>query len=105
MRAKYQIAWLESAKQDLRDIVFYLLDKAPLVGLGIQDEFDRQLRVLEDFPHICQENAYFPDVFDFKINGLPYVVAYKIFPEKLTVEILAVLHERRDRTVPRNYHL
>lgn len=104
MRTKYQIAWLEPAKQDLRDIIFYLLDKAPLVAIGIQEEFDRQLQVLEDFPYICQENAHFPDVLDFKINGLPYVVAYKIFPEKRTVEILAVIHERRDRAAPRNYH-
>ncbi len=104
MRAKYQIAWLEPAKQDLHDIIFYLLDKAPLVAIGIQEEFERQLQVLEDFPHICQENAYFPEVFDFKINGLPYVVAYKIVPEKRTVEILAVIHERRDRATPRNYH-
>ena len=28
MRDKYQITWLEPAKQDLRDIVFYLVAKA-----------------------------------------------------------------------------
>jgi hypothetical protein len=34
------------------------------------------LTVLETFPYISQENAYFEGVFDFKIKGLPYVVAY-----------------------------
>ena len=104
MRDKYQITWLEPAKQDLRDIVFYSVAKAPLVALGIQDEFDRQLAILEMFPHLCQENAYFDDVYDFKMKGLPYVVAYKILPEKQVIEILAVLHERRNRAIAKNYH-
>ncbi len=103
MRDKYRIEWLEPAKQDLRDIVFYLIDKAPLVAIGIQEEFDRQLTVLEKFPHISQENLYFDDVSDFKINGLPYVVVYKVFPERRVVEILAVLHERKNRANPKNY--
>jgi plasmid stabilization system protein ParE len=104
MRDKYQIIWLEPAKQDLRDIVFYLLDKAPLVALGIQEEFNRQLKILEEFPRISQENAYFEDVFDFKINKLPYIAAYKINTETHTVEILAVLHDRKNRANKKNYH-
>lgn len=103
MRDSYQIIWLEPAKQDLRDIVFYLIDKAPLVAIGIQEEFDRQLTVLEKFPHISQENSYFDDVFDFKIKGLPYLVAYKILPKNRTVEILAVLHEQKNRADQKNY--
>ena len=105
MRDKYRVEWLEPAKQDLRDIVFYLLQKAPLVALGIQQEFDSQLSVLADFPHISQENAYLEGVLDFKINGLPYVVAYRIFPDRHAVEILAVLHERKNRANPKNYRL
>lgn len=103
MRDKYRIDWLEPAKQDLRDIVFYLIDKAPLVAIGIQEEFEKQLAVLEEFPHISQENAYFADVFDFKIKGLPYVVVYRILSEKHSVEILAVLHERKNRANPKHY--
>lgn len=103
MRDSYQIVWLEPAKQDLRDIVFYLLDKAPLVALGIQEQFERQLAILEDFPHIAQENAYFPDVWDFKLKGLPYIAAYKILPEQCKIEIIAVLHERRNRASSKNY--
>jgi plasmid stabilization system protein ParE len=103
MRDKYKIVWVEPAKQDLRDIVFYLIDKAPLVALGIQDEFAHQLAVLEDFPNISQENAYFDGVFDFKIKGLPYIVAYKILHDSRTIEILAVLHERKNRANPKNY--
>lgn len=59
--------------------------------------------ILEEFPHISQENVHFRDVLDFKINGLPYVVAYKVFSESRTVEILAVLHERKNRAAPKNY--
>jgi len=59
--------------------------------------------VLEKFPDISQENIYFDGVSDFKINGLPYVVAYKVFPEKHVVEILAVLHERKNRANPKSY--
>ena len=103
MRDSYRIEWLEPAKQDLRDIVFYLTDKAPLVAIGIQEEFDCQLSILEKFPHVSQENAYFDDVLDFKIKGLPYVVVYKIFPERRAVEILAVLHERKNRADSKNY--
>jgi plasmid stabilization system protein ParE len=103
MRDSYRIDWLEPAKQDLRDIVFYLADKAPLVAIGIQEEFDSQLSVLEKFPNISQENDYFEGVLDFKIKGLPYVVVYKVFPERRAVEILAVLHERRNRADSKNY--
>jgi plasmid stabilization system protein ParE len=103
MRDSYRIEWLEPGKQDLRDIVFYLIDKAPLVAIGIQEEFDSQLSVLEQFPHISQENAYFDGVLDFKIKGLPYVVVYKVSPARRTVEILAVLHERKNRADSKNY--
>jgi len=103
MRDSYRIDWLEPAKQDLRDIVFYLLDKAPLVAIGIQEEFDSQLSILEKFPNISQENDYFEGILDFKIKGLPYVVVYKVFPERRAVEILAVLHERKNRADSKNY--
>lgn len=103
MRDRYRIEWLEPAKENVREIVFFLIDKAPLVAIGIQEEFDKQLAILEEFPHICQENAFFTDIFDFKIKGLPYIVAYKIFPEKHTVEILAVVHERENRANPKHY--
>lgn len=103
MRDRYRIVWLEQAKQDLYDIVFYLIDKAPLVAIGIQEEFDKQLIMLEEFPCISQENVHFDDVFDFKIIGLPYVVVYKVFSESRTVEILTVLHERKNRANPKNY--
>ena len=105
MRDSYRIVWLEPAKQDLRDIVFYLIDKAPLVAIGIQEEFDSQLSILEKFPHISQENAYVEGILDFKIKGLPYVVVYKVFPERRAVEILAVLHERKNRADSKNYRL
>lgn len=103
MRDSYRVEWLEPAKQDLRDIVFYLIDKAPLVAIGIQEEFDSQLSILEKFPHISQENAYFDSVLDFKIKGLPYVVVYKVSTERRAVEILAVLHERKNRADSKNY--
>lgn len=103
MRDRYRIVWLEPAKQDLCDIIFFLIDKAPLVAIGIQEEFEKQLTILEEFPHISQENAYFDDVLDFKINGLPYGVVYKVFSGSCTVEILSVLHERKNRSNPKNY--
>jgi len=103
MRAKFRIEWLEPAKDDLRDILFYLIDKAPLVALGVQEQIESQLTILETFPNISQENAHFDGVFDFKIKGLPYVVAYKIVLATYVIEILAVIHDRRDRTDPKKY--
>lgn len=105
MSANYQIEWLEPAKDDLRDIVFYLINKVPVLALSVQEAIESQLTVLETFPHISQRNAYFDDVFDFKIKGLPYLVVYKIFPATLKIEILAVMHDRRDRSNPKNYRL
>jgi len=32
-----------------------LIEKAPLVAIGIQEEFDSQLSVLEKFPHFSSE--------------------------------------------------
>ena len=52
MRNKYRIEWLEPAKQDLRAIIFYLFEKAPLVALGVQEEFAHQLAILADFPYL-----------------------------------------------------
>jgi plasmid stabilization system protein ParE len=91
------------AIRDLRKIVLYLLDRAPLVALGVQEEFERQLSALQDFPHIGQKNTCIPEVLDFKIKGLPYIVVYKISPRGRLVEILTVLHERADRTDINNY--
>ena len=44
MRDKYRMEWLGPAKQDLRGIVFDLMDTAPLVALGVQEEFDSAAR-------------------------------------------------------------
>jgi plasmid stabilization system protein ParE len=105
MRARHRIEWLDPAKEDVFVIVDFLIDRAPLVALGLQDVLDKQLDVLENWPRLGQENKYFPDVFDFKIKGLPYVVAYRLAPTGLIVEILAVVHERQNRADPKTYHL
>lgn len=103
MRDRFTIEWLETAQNDLREIVFYLIDKAPLLALGIQQEIEKQLMILEEFPNICQKNIYFPDVYDFKLKGLPYMISYQIFSADHKIEILAVLHERRNRALPDHF--
>ena len=103
MRGKYRIEWLASAVHDLRKIVLYLLDRAPLVALGVQEQIEQQLNALQDFPHIAQKNAYISELLDFKIKGLPYIVVYRISRRKQLVEVLTVLHERADRSDLENY--
>ena len=48
MRAKHRIEWLDPAKEDVFVIVDFLIDRAPLVALGLQDVLDKQLDVLEN---------------------------------------------------------
>jgi plasmid stabilization system protein ParE len=73
------------------------------VALGIQEQFEQQLTALEEFPRICQRNIHFPEVFDFKLKGLPYIISYEMFQRKRVIEILAVSHEREDRTNADNH--
>jgi plasmid stabilization system protein ParE len=103
MRGKYRIEWLAPAKHDLRKIVLYLLERAPLVALGVQEQFEQQLSALQEFPHIGQKNAFIPEILDFKIKGLPYIAVYKISPKDHLVEILSILHERENRADLNNY--
>ena len=105
MTVKHRIDWLEPAKEDVRLIVSFLILKAPLVALGLQDVLEKQLCILEDWPRIGQENRHFRGVYDFKIKNLPYVVAYRVSSTVPVVEILAVIHERRNRANPTTYHL
>jgi plasmid stabilization system protein ParE len=95
---------MEPAKEDVLGAVLFLIDKAPLVALGLQNVLDAQLEVLEDWPRLGQANRYFPGVLDFKIKGLPYVVAYRVSPDRPVVEILALVHERQNRANPETYH-
>jgi plasmid stabilization system protein ParE len=85
-----------------KSFFLYLLEKAPLVALGVQEQLEQQLSALQEFPHIGQKNAFIPEVLDFKMKGLPYIAVYKITSKKHLVEILAVLHEREDRMDVRN---
>jgi hypothetical protein len=48
MRARHRIEWLDPAKEDVFVIVDFLIDRAPLVALGLQDVLDKQLDVLEN---------------------------------------------------------
>jgi plasmid stabilization system protein ParE len=76
-----------------------------MVALGVQEELERQLSALQDFPHLGRKNGLISELLDFKLKGLPYIVVYKISSEKQLVEILTVLHERADRSDFGNYRL
>lgn len=104
MNAKHSIYWLEPAKENVRDIVDFLASKAPLVALGFQSDLDNQLKILEDWPRLAQENKYFPELRDFKLKGIRYIVAYYLPPGQNTVEIVAVIRESQDRSDHETYN-
>ena len=96
MKKKYEIQYLEIAKNDLDHIIDYILKDNPGRALEILNEIDNTVFKLANFPELGKQPK------DDKLKALGYRVlvikkylVFYIVTEKF-VEIHRVLHSSRD---------
>jgi len=71
---------------------FYANEAGARVAARFLDEFDRVVRLLEQYPGIGSASA--DGRMSFPLVGFPYTVIYRSLKEE--VRVLVVRHQRRD---------
>lgn len=96
MTNDYQVIYLEIAKQDLEQIIDYILRDNLNVALSLLDEIDQKITKLRDFPELGRIPK------DDKLKALGYrilnVAKYIVFYiiKDQIVEIHRIIHGSRD---------
>lgn len=88
-----EVFWLEEAISDLEEIVEYVAERNPVAAPKVAAALHDAAARLGAHPHIGRQGRV-AGTREFVVSRLPYVLAYRITPER--VEVVRVIHGRRD---------
>ena len=88
-----KIIWLSEAKQDLKNLFLYILDRNPVAARRVRELIYNSVQGLAKNPHIGRPGRVF-GTRELVISRTSYIVAYRVRND--TVEILRVIHAARD---------
>ena len=88
-----KILWLSDARQDLKNLFLYILERNPAAARRIRGRIYLAVQGLADSPNIGRPGRVF-GTRELVISQTSYIVAYRVRND--TVEILRVIHGARD---------
>ncbi len=88
-----KILWLSDARQDLKNLFLYILDRNPAAARRIRKRIYSAVKGLADNPNIGRPGRVF-GTRELVISQTSYIVAYRVRND--AVEILRVIHGARD---------
>lgn len=86
------IEWHPAARADLAELVQYIADDDPAAAYRVHDEIRNQINTLATHPRLGRPGRVL-GTRELVISGTPYIAAYRIFGDVLTV--LRLLHGAR----------
>ena len=86
------LAWHPLARADLIELLTYIANDDPAAAYGVHDEIRRQVEALPAHPALGRSGRV-PGTRELMIAGTPYLPAYRVAGEVVTV--LRVLHGAR----------
>jgi plasmid stabilization system protein ParE len=86
----------DTAKLDLIDIVDYYVIHNPLIADHFENELQKRLETLREFPQVG--HIGFAGLLELGFHDFPYVLSYQVLQDE--VQIIAILHTARDREHP-----
>lgn len=87
-----RVEWHPTARVDLAELVRYIADDDPSAAYRVHEEIRNQINMLATHPRIGRPGRVI-GTRELVITGTPYIAAYRIFGELLTV--LRLLHGAR----------
>ena len=84
----------KAAVRDLRAIRAYIAADDPVAAQKVAAMLDRSIVLIERRPEIGRPTAV-PDIREWSVPGLPYVIPYRIAAD--AIEIVRVYHTSRQR--------
>ncbi|MFY9905911.1 MAG: type II toxin-antitoxin system RelE/ParE family toxin [Terriglobales bacterium] len=87
-----KIEWHPAARADLAELVQYIADDDPAAAYRVLDKIRNQINTLATHPRIGRAGRVI-GTRELVISGTPYIAAYRIFGDVLTV--LRLLHGAR----------
>lgn len=88
-----RLAFTRAARRDLEDIIDYIALDKPKAAEGVFHTIAQAAERLTLFPELGQVGRL-PNTRELTISGTPYMIAYQVAAE--TVTVLAVFHGARD---------
>lgn len=88
-----QLIITEPAARDLEGILDYIALDNPVAAKVVYERIVQAAEKLPEFPALGRPGRH-PDTRELSIPGLPYLIAYAVSAEAVT--ILAVFHMSRD---------
>ena len=89
-----KLVWSKRSRSDLASIRRYIFQRNPQAADRVIDTLLAAAKRLETFPQLGRPSEL-SDVRLLKIPRIPYLMPYRVQDD--AVEVLAVLHERRER--------
>jgi plasmid stabilization system protein ParE len=89
-----KIRLTKAAVRDLGEIRAYIAADDPVAARKVVATLDRSITLIGERPQIGRPTAV-PDVREWSVPGLPYVVPYRISAD--AIEIIRVYHTSRQR--------
>lgn len=94
----YRVRYTKSAKEDLKRLFQFLLDKDPQTAQRALEAITKSIDFLKDFPFACRkatpENSFLREML-ITFGNSGYVALFEI-DDHNTVTILAMRHQRED---------
>lgn len=90
------VKWSKSSKNDLKNIHDYIAIDSALYAKKMVSSINKKAQVLNSFPNM---GKMVPEIMDESIRELiidPYRIIYTVNEKHEDVEVLAVIHGKRD---------
>ncbi|MFZ2587328.1 MAG: type II toxin-antitoxin system RelE/ParE family toxin [Alphaproteobacteria bacterium] len=88
------VLWSELALAELDNQVAYISKHNPQVAIKIPERLFKLAEMLSEFPKLGSEYNP-PNIRQLHVNGLPFVIVYRIKPS--AIQILHLYHTRQER--------
>ncbi len=90
------VTWSESSKKDLKNIHDHIALDSPLYAKKTVSAINKKAQILNSFPRM---GKMVPEIMDESIREIliaPYRVIYAVAENNRDVEVLSVIHGKRD---------
>lgn len=89
-----KVVWGEAAKGEFREAVAFIKRDSPLAARRVARRIRLAARGLENYPDKFRP-GYAPNTREHVVPGLPYVIVYRVGPDRVT--IMALFHAAQDK--------
>jgi toxin ParE1/3/4 len=90
----FEIIFNPLAEKEFLESIAWYEEKLTNLGLEFKNEIKRVIEIIEQNPYTFQIKKY--QIREAPVNIFPFLIIYKIYPDKNEVKIFSVFHTSRN---------